>query len=155
MAQLGYGGSFCCELWLKKWHLNSHLLAQCTEPLSATDYLNLLLVLSISWTFVWVKLRKKPHDVIAMTHLNLRRYYRWAWALTAKILPGMGLVIGIAIKEVVRSEAKFSIFLALLGSSACAPVLSGCPPSCLCCSRNCCWYGYISVITVIMRLPWN
>lgn len=64
----------------------------------------------------------------------------------------MGLVIGIAIKEVVRSEAKLSIFLALLDSSPCALVLSGCPPSCLCCSRNCCWNGYTSVITVIKSI---
>lgn len=38
-------------------------------------------------------------------------------ALREKILPGMGLVIGTAIKEVASREAKSSVFPALLDSS--------------------------------------
>lgn len=98
------------------------------------------------------KTEKKKHGMVLMTHLSFCRDCRGGWALRAKTLPGMGLVIGTAIKEVARREAKLSIFSVLLDSSPCAPAHCSCPPSCLCCSRNCCWYGYTFNITMSVNI---
>lgn len=84
---------------------------QWIESPLATDYLNPLLVFSIrlSMMFVWIKLRKRSTGWFS--------WHIYASVETAegdelsgqKTLPGMGLVIGTAIKEVVRREVKCSL----------------------------------------------
>lgn len=126
------------------------LLGQWTESPLATDYLNPLLGFSIrlSWTFSWIKLRKKKHGMILLRRLSFCRDCRGGWALRAKGTACHRFGDWHNYKRSCKKGSKTSCIACAAGQSPLRPSPPQPPPSCWCCSRNGCGYGFTFSIAI-------